>query len=168
MQTFTKEWITTKELAKLKGISERAIRKAISNHKYVFRKCSKSYEILVTSIEENVKEKITQQEEKFLPASEIHNTVPEEQKKLALAKYDLIKQWNEYRDKKKNKTISGKEFIDSYNEKFICLELFDVIGKVAIGTIYEWDKRLRINHNIILLDIRLKGRHYPLLRKNYF
>ena len=147
MQTFTKEWITTKELAKLKGISERAIRKAISNHKYVFRKCSKSYEILVTSIEENVKEKITQQEEKFLPASEIHNTVPEEQKKLALAKYDLIKQWNEYRDKKKNKTISGKEFIDSYNEKFICLELFDVIGKVAIGTIYEWDKRLRINHN---------------------
>ncbi len=147
MQILTKEWITTKELAKLKGVSERAIRKAISNNKYVFRKCSKSYEILVTSLEENVKEKFTQEEEKFLPATDVYSPVPEEQKKLALAKYDLIKQWNEYRYKKKNKTSAGKEFIDSYNERFICVELFDVIGKVAIGTIYEWYKRLRINHD---------------------
>ena len=59
MQTSNADWITTKELAEIKGVSERAVRKAISNNKYVIRKCSKSYEILVTSLEENVREKIT-------------------------------------------------------------------------------------------------------------
>ena len=59
MQNLNDYWITTKELAEIKGISERAVRKAISKNKYVIRKCSKSYEILVTSLEENVREKVT-------------------------------------------------------------------------------------------------------------
>ena len=57
MQNLNDYWITTKELAQIKGISERAVRKAISKNKYVIRKCSKSYEILVTSLEENVRKK---------------------------------------------------------------------------------------------------------------
>ena len=65
MQTSNADWITTKELAEIKGVSERAVRKAISNNKYVIRKCSKSYEILVTSLEENVREKITASKENF-------------------------------------------------------------------------------------------------------
>lgn len=142
MQNFNTEWITTKELAEIKGISERAVRKAINKNKYVIRKCSKSYEILVTSLEENVREKVTAVKEKnkqLLPTKYI---VPEEQKKLALAKYDLIKRWNEFRNKKKNKTIAGKDFLDAYNNKCICEDLFKIIGKVAIGTIYEWNKKL--------------------------
>ena len=59
MQNTSKDWITTKEVAEIKGISERAVRKAISKNKYVIRKCSRTYEILVTSLEENVREKIT-------------------------------------------------------------------------------------------------------------
>ena len=39
MQNFNTDWITTKELAEIKGISERAVRKAISKNKYVIRKC---------------------------------------------------------------------------------------------------------------------------------
>lgn len=57
MQNSNDYWITTKALAQIKGISERAVRKAISKNKYVIRKCSKSYEILVTSLEENVRKK---------------------------------------------------------------------------------------------------------------
>ena len=64
MQNSNDYWITTKELAQIKGISERAVRKAISKNKYVIRKCSKSYEILVTSLEENVREKVTSNKEK--------------------------------------------------------------------------------------------------------
>ena len=146
MQTSNADWITTKEFAKIKGISERAVRKAISKNKYVIRKCSKSYEILVTSLEENVREKVTAIKEKSALTESISYIVPETQKKLALAKYDLIKKWDEFRKGKKNKTIAGKDFLEAYNNRCICEELFNVIGKVAIGTIYEWHKKLR-NYN---------------------
>ncbi len=146
MQNSNTDWITTKELAKIKGISERAVRKAISKNKYVIRKCSKSYEILVTSLEENVREKVTVVKEKSALTAPISYVVPETQKKLALAKYDLIKKWDEFRTDKKNKTIAGKDFLEAYNNRCICEELFNIVGKVAIGTIYEWHKKLR-NYN---------------------
>lgn len=146
MQNLNTDWITTKELAQIKGISERAVRKAIAKNKYVIRKCSKSYEILVTSLEENVREKLTAVKEKSNSVAPVTYIVPEEHKKLALAKYDLIKKWDKFRNSKKNKTIAGKDFLDSYNNDFVCKELFDVIGKVAIGTIYEWHKRLKDNN----------------------
>ena len=95
MITKKKEWITTKELAKLKGVCDRAVRKSINDNKYVVRKVSRSYEILVTSLEENVREKLTEDEEKLIPKIEENYIVPEDQKQLALAKYDLVKKWNE-------------------------------------------------------------------------
>ena len=86
MQNSNIDWITTKELAKIKGISERAVRKAISKNKYVIRKCSKSYEILVTSLEENVREKITASKENLPQVTNNSYIVPEMQKKLLLNK----------------------------------------------------------------------------------
>ena len=139
-----KDWITTKDLAQIKGISERAVRKAISNKKYVVRKCSKSYEILVTSLEENVREKITNTEEKQLPVLDIRNAIPDDEKALALAKYDLIKKWDNFRRGKKNKTQVGKDFLFMYNNNQINEELFNKIGPVAIGTIYQWRKTLSV------------------------
>lgn len=38
MQNSNVDWITTKELAEIKGISERAVRKSIAKNKYVIRK----------------------------------------------------------------------------------------------------------------------------------
>ena len=143
MITKKKEWITTKELAKLKGVCDRAVRKSINDNKYVVRKVSRSYEILVTSLEENVREKLTEDEEKLIPKIEENYIVPEDQKQLALAKYDLVKKWNEYRYGKKDRTKAGQEFIESYNLELLYKELFQKIGKVAIGTIYDWDKKLR-------------------------
>ena len=37
MQNSNVDWITTKELAEIKGISERAVRKSIAKNKYVIR-----------------------------------------------------------------------------------------------------------------------------------
>ena len=143
MQNLNVDWITTKQFAEIKCVSERAIRKYIKKKKYVVRKCSNTWEFLVASLEENVRKKITELQEKSTALVPINHVVPEEQKKLALAKYDLIKKWDKFRNEKKNKTTAGKDFLDGYNNKCICEELFDVIGKVAIGTIYEWHKRLR-------------------------
>ena len=122
MRNSNTDWITTKELAEIKGISERAVRKAISKNKYVIRKCSKSYEILVTSLEENVREKVTTVKEKFALTVPISYVVPETQKKLALAKYDLIKKWDEFRTGKKNKKIAGKDILEAYNNNCSCEE----------------------------------------------
>ena len=98
MQNSNVDWITTKELAEIKGISERAVRKSIAKNKYVIRKSSKSYEILVTSLEESVRKKVTERREKSTALVPINYVVPEEQKKLALAKYDLIKNWDKFRN----------------------------------------------------------------------
>ena len=38
MITKKKEWITTKELAEIKGIGDRAVRKYVQDNKYVVRK----------------------------------------------------------------------------------------------------------------------------------
>ena len=143
MQNSNVDWITTKELAEIKGISERAVRKSIAKNKYVIRKSSKSYEILVTSLEESVRKKVTERREKSTSLVPINYVVPEEQKKLALAKYDLIKNWDKFRNEKTNKTQAGKDFLDAYNNNCLCKNLFVSIGKVAIGTIYEWHKKLR-------------------------
>lgn len=143
MQNSNVDWITTKELAEIKGISERAVRKSIAKNKYVIRKSSKSYEILVTSLEESVRKKVTERREKSTALVPINYVVPEEQKKLALAKYDLIKNWDKFRNEKTNKTQAGKDFLDAYNNNCLCKNLFVSIGKVAIGTIYEWHKKLR-------------------------
>ena len=143
MQNLNVDWITTKELAEIKGISERAVRKSIAKNKYVIRKSSKSYEILVTSLEESVRKKVTERREKSTALVPINYVVPEEQKKLALAKYDLIKNWDKFRNEKPNKTQAGKDFLDAYNNNCLCKNLFVLIGKVAIGTIYEWHKKLR-------------------------
>lgn len=55
----------------------------------------------------------------------------------------MVKKWNEYRYGKKDRTKAGQEFIESYNLELLYKELFQKIGKVAIGTIYDWDKKLR-------------------------
>lgn len=78
MQNANTDWITTKELAQIKGITERAVRKAISKNKYVIRKCHKTYEILVTSLEENVREKLTPNKEKTNQNTPISYIVPDE------------------------------------------------------------------------------------------
>ena len=94
-------------------------------------------------MEESVRKKVTERREKSTALVPINYVVPEEQKKLALAKYDLIKNWDKFRNEKTNKTQAGKDFLDAYNNNCLCKNLFVTIGKVAIGTIYEWHKKLR-------------------------
>ena len=78
-------------------------------------------------MEENVRKKITELQEKSTTFAPVNYVVPEDQKKLALAKYDLIKKWDKFRNEKKNKTTAGKDFLDGYNnncfmQKFICVQ----------------------------------------------
>lgn len=143
-----KQWITTKELAEIKNISERGVRKSFAKNKYITKKSGRSYEVLVTSLEENIREKLTVKSEILHPLAEKNIEVSEAEKQLALAKYDLVQKWDEYRNKEKTgKSEAGKEFLELYNRELVHKDLFKKVGRVAIGTIYEWDKKLKRNND---------------------
>lgn len=141
-----KQWITTKELAFLKNISERAVRKSISKNKYVTRKIGKSYEILITTLDIEIQNKISlcSKENNIL---DVQRTISEKEKNLALAKYDLVHKWREYKLASINKTESSKDFLILYNKKFVSHKLFEVLKKVSISSLYRWDKKLNENND---------------------
>ena len=57
-EILTKDWISVKDLASIKGVTERAVRKAVNQNKYVTRMVDGTtgakYEILVESLDYNL------------------------------------------------------------------------------------------------------------------
>lgn len=74
-------------------------------------------------------------------------TVPEKAKKLALAKVDIINHWEAYRNGQKNKKQADKDFVEAYNAKVWSKELYSIVGKVSLATLYRWNKDLKENNN---------------------
>jgi len=68
---------------------------------------------------------------------------PPHAKEIALARYDLVKLWEEYKQSSCKKTQAGQEFIDLYNNAQIYLNLYKFLGNVAIGTIYRWSRAIK-------------------------
>ena len=110
------KYITIKELAELKGVSTRAIR--LSKGKYQTRDVSvkggKSFEILLSSIEQELQEKyyskiIPTYNIKQLPApNDFHK--PDRAKVIALARLDLLNLWKNQRKNQNNKTQFDTDF----------------------------------------------------------
>ena len=133
----TKEtWIDVETLANLKGVSKRAIRLSFNskNSNYETKiengKGGKLYKIRLSSIEEELQIKYIHEYYDTLSTTnniiELHNFEPKaekiisfKQRELALAKYDLVKIWENYRLEQKQKGISKKvadrEFLTTYN-----------------------------------------------------
>ena len=72
-------------------------------------------------------------------------TVPEKAKRLALAKVDIIKHWEAFRNGKQNKKQGDKEFLDIYNGKILSKTLYNIVGKTSLATLYRWNKDLKEN-----------------------
>ncbi len=136
-----KLWITTKELSQIKNISDRAIRKAISQEKYVSRKNSRSYEILISSLDEKTQEHIIKQVENS------NKSVSEKEKQIALAKFSLVEKFRKYRSENESKTEASKDFLNLYNQKFIHQDIYEILKSTSLGTLYRWDKTLKENNN---------------------
>jgi len=73
--------------------------------------------------------------------------IPQQAKKLALAKYDLIINWQDYRNKLKDKKEADNNYIIAYNNSLINEELYEIIGKISKATLYRWHKTLKDNNN---------------------
>lgn len=163
----TKEtWIDVETLANLKGVSKRAIRLSFNskNSNYETKiengKGGKLYKIRLSSIEEELQIKYIHEYYDTLATTnnivELHEFKPKaekiisfKQRELALAKYDLVKIWENYRLEQKQKGISKKvadrEFLTTYNTGLLYSKIFNVLGNISIGALYRWKMLLDKN-----------------------
>jgi hypothetical protein len=150
-------WLDTNIVAELKGITERAVRLSLRKKKYVFKtydtRGGKSYKILLSSLEAKLQEKYLDQyykevvlsdtqKELVLAEPKQEKIIPENIKRIALARLDLIKLWARFRKERSIKGSANKEFLQLYNLGEFHINIFQVLGKVSIGTLYRWKQSL--------------------------
>lgn len=195
-QNLKYEYLDIKKISELTGISCNALKKRCKKGRYQVRLVPSQggdsgykYEILVSSLEYELQNKIIVNSKDFLYAtfSEDDNTnsclqnppilldsntnfdiystavincntanndspffqktMPESAKKLALAKYDLISNWQDYRSNYENKKQADIDYIKAYNNNLIAQELYKTVGKISKSTLYRWHKTLKENNN---------------------
>ena len=126
-----KEYIDINKIAELKGLkSNRSLRLAIQKGKYVARVVKvfggKSYEILYSSLEPEIQEKLQDELIKevtqsnctaLVPINNINNKnfITESAKLTALARVDIVKALQNMRTKYKTKKEADSIFLDLYN-----------------------------------------------------
>jgi len=186
-----KTWIDVETVAKLKNITKRAVRLSLNSNKYEYKvetsRGGKTYKIKLSTLEEDLQVKyIKEYYNDFTHINteiiELNNfkvkqekLISESQKKMALAKYDLVMCWLAFRreynkDKKankfqiaeKNKNADSK-FIELYNTGFLHETLFNTIGKVSFGSLYRWRALLDYNSDWTALV----GQYKYSTRKEY-
>ncbi|MBR1776556.1 transposase [bacterium] len=160
-------WIDVETLAKLKNITRRAVRLALNQNKYEYKveniRGGKTYKIKLSTLEEELQLKYFQEyyddyktcENEIIELSNLNikqeKLISENQKKIALAKYDLIYAWLDFRKEHKrdklktNGNIPDKEFLQLYNTGMFQEEIFKTLGRVSIGSLYRW--RALLNYN---------------------
>lgn len=75
-----------------------------------------------------------------VPVSLDNRVVPEETRKVALAKYDALCLWQEYRADRAGKKEADNEFLEGYNKGFLAPDLYNMTGKLTLKTLYRWKK----------------------------
>ena len=164
-------WIDVSTLAALKERTARAIRISLNSdkNKYVYKSEKingvQSYKIQLSSIEPELQSKYLKQyyqsvitnESKDLMKINQEQPVSEKQKKLALAKMDLLNLWLKFREEYKPKTKADKNFVTLYNTGELYRNIYEIVNDVCIGSLYRWKN---------LLDSSLKG-DWTVLVQNY-
>ena len=165
----TQTWVDVETVAKLKGITKRGVRLSLNQNKYEYRvenvRGGKTYKIKLSTLEEEYQIKYIQEyydDFKHIDNEiiELNNfeikqekLISENQKRMSLAKYDIVRSWidfrnNEKREKKNNQFKSNNKenidfkFIQLYNTGFLHEEIFKILGKVSVCSLYRWRKTL--------------------------
>ncbi len=178
-------WIVVDTLAKLKNITRRAVRLALNQNKYEYKveniRGGKTYKIKLSTLEEELQLKYFQEyyddyktcDNEVIELLNLNikqeKLISENQRKIALAKYDLIYAWLDFRKEyKRNKLKTGgnipdKEFLQLYNTGMFKEEIFKILGKVSIGSLYRWRALLDYNKDWTALV----GQYKYSTRKEY-
>ena len=160
-------WIDVETLARLKNITRRAVRLSLNQNKYEYKveniRGGKTYKIKLSTLEEELQLKYFQEyyddyktcDNEVIELSNLNikqeKLISEKQRKIVLAKYDLIYAWLDFRKEyKRDKLKTGgnipdKEFLQLYNTGMFQEEIFKILGKVSIGALYRWRALLDYN-----------------------
>jgi putative transposase len=173
-------WVDVDTVAALKGISKRAVRLSLNNDKYEYKteniRGGKTYKIKLSSLEEEYQIKyiqeyydnVTSANGEIIELSNLdikqEKIISQKQKEIAIAKYDTVMCWLEFRrNYKKNKfenITADYKFIELFNTGFLYENLFKIIGKVSYGSLYRWRGALKINADWTSLVGRYKYSAY--------
>lgn len=134
--------ISTTELSKVLGITTRAVCKNIENGNLKAQKRGHRYEIFIDSLDlatqVKIKEYYTSQQE-----NDIEREYSEEEKKLALTKFDLVMEWRKflllYEGKKTN---SVKDFMAIYKKFPTSGVVYARFNNVSYSSMDRWNKAL--------------------------
>lgn len=162
-------WIDVETVAKLKNITKRPVRLSLNQNKYEYKieniKGGKTYKIKLNSLESDLQLKYIQEyyddyksvDNEIIELNNLNikqeKLISENQKKIALSKYDLIYAWLDFRKQYKNDKLktngksSDKKFLELYNTGFLHEEIFKILGKVSPGSLYRWRALLNYNND---------------------
>ena len=142
------EYININKIAKLKGLkSTRSIRLAINQGKYIAREIEvrggKSYEILYSSLEQDIQDRLDEEELKttaIVPFENKVNFVSENARLTALARVDIVTALYNIRKKYSTKKEADSVFLDLYNSGIYLPQIYKFVGSISIGTLHRWVK----------------------------
>ena len=151
----TEEYININKIAEIKGLtSNRSLRLAIQKGKYIAREVKvfggTSYEILYSSLEPEVQEKLQDELIKEATQSKCTALVPldtkpkyptfiaESAKLTALARVDVVKALQNIRTKYNTKKEADSVFLDLYNSGMLLPKVYQFLGSISIGTLHRW------------------------------
>ena len=149
------EYININKIAEIKGLtSNRSLRLAIQKGKYIAREVKvfggTSYEILYSSLEPEVQEKLQDELIKEATQSNCTALVPldtkpkyptfiaESAKLTALARVDVVKALQNIRAKYNTKKEADSVFLDLYNSGMFLPKVYQFLGSISIGTLHRW------------------------------
>lgn len=141
-------YINIKRIAEVKGLkSTRSIRIAIQKGKYIAREVKVnggiSYEILYSSLESEIQEKLENEEIKstaLIPVENKVNFISENAKLNALARVDIITALFNLRTKYQTKKEADEVFLNLYNSGMYLPQIYKFVGSISIGTLHRWVK----------------------------
>lgn len=141
-------YIDIKRIAEAKGLkSTRSIRIAIQKGKYIAREVKvnggTSYEILYSSLESEIQEKLENEEIKstaLIPVENKVNFISENAKLNALARVDIVTALFNLRTKYQTKKEADEIFLDLYNSGMYLPQIYKFVGSISIGTLHRWVK----------------------------
>ena len=146
------KYIDINIIARAKGLkSNRSIRIAIQKGKYIAREVKvqggSTYEILYSSLEPEIQEKLEDDEIKCTALVPVNtstalkqNFISESARLTALARVDIIKALQNMRFKYSTKKEADSVFLDLYNSGLLLPQVYKYIGAISIGTLYRWLK----------------------------
>lgn len=142
------EYVTIKEIAQAKGLkSTRSIRMEINKpeSKYISREVKVnggiSYEILFSSLEPELQQKLRECETKstaIVPLNYKPPVITDKARQMANHRMNIVKAALEHRNKYPTIKQADAEFLDLYNSGLYLPKAYEFLGSISIGTLRRY------------------------------